>query len=74
MPSTKVREIAAMLNAIHASEDIVTAREKAVRVVEKLAALWLTRAAPTSGPAPRKEWVYELRKQLYEPFSNLTGC
>src|SRR6187551_1578292 len=45
VPSTRVREIAAMLKAIHASEDIVAAREKAVRVVEKLAALRLTRAA-----------------------------
>jgi hypothetical protein len=29
-PSTKVREIAAMLKAIHASEDNAAAREKAV--------------------------------------------
>ena len=29
VPSTKVREIAAMLKAIHASEDIAAAREKA---------------------------------------------
>ena len=36
VPATKVREIAAMLKAIHASEDIVAAREKAVRVIEKL--------------------------------------
>jgi putative transposase len=28
VPSTKVREIAAMLKAIHASEDIAAAREK----------------------------------------------
>jgi hypothetical protein len=34
-----VREIAAMLKAIHASEDIVAAREKAVRVIEKLRGL-----------------------------------
>src|SRR5262249_45853151 len=45
VPSTKVREIAAMLKAIHASEDIVAAREKAGRVVEKLAALRLNLAA-----------------------------
>jgi hypothetical protein len=32
VPSTKVREIAAMLKAIHASEDIAAAREKATRV------------------------------------------
>jgi hypothetical protein len=45
VPSTKVREIAAMLKAIHASEDIVAAREKAVRVTEKLRSPRLTRAA-----------------------------
>jgi transposase-like protein len=32
VPSTKVREIAAMLKAIHASEDLAAAREKANRV------------------------------------------
>ena len=31
VPSTKVREIAAMLKAIHASEDLAAAREKAIR-------------------------------------------
>jgi hypothetical protein len=45
VPSTKVREIAAMLKAIHASEDIAAAREKAVRVIEKLRASRLTIAA-----------------------------
>src|SRR5262245_36203692 len=34
VPSTKVREIAAMLKAIHASEDLAAAREKAIRVIE----------------------------------------
>src|SRR5207244_3633210 len=34
VPSTKVREIAAMLKAIHAGEDIAAAREKAIRVIE----------------------------------------
>ena len=53
VPSTKVREIAAMLKAIHASEDIVAAREKAVRVVEKLSALRLTRAAELVAAAAR---------------------
>jgi transposase-like protein len=37
VPSTKVREIAAMLKAIHASEDIVAAREKTIQVIEKCA-------------------------------------
>ena len=35
VPSTKVREIAAMLKAIHAGEDIVAARQKAVQVMER---------------------------------------
>ena len=45
VPSTKVREIAAMLKAIHASEDLAAAREKAIRVIEKLRGLRLSRAA-----------------------------
>src|SRR5215472_18055340 len=45
VPSTKVREIAAMLKAIHTSEDIAAACEKAVRVIEKLRGLRLARAA-----------------------------
>src|SRR5712672_3706292 len=45
VPSTKVREIAAMLKAIHASEDIAAAREKAIRVIEKLRGLRLSSAA-----------------------------
>jgi transposase-like protein len=45
VPATRVREIAAMLKAIHASEDVVAAREKAIRVIEKLRGLRLTKAA-----------------------------
>ena len=45
VPATKVREIAAMLKAIHASEDIVAAREKAIRVIEKLRGSRLIKAA-----------------------------
>ena len=45
VPSTKVREIAAMLKAIYASEDVAAAREKAVRVIEKLRGLRLTNPA-----------------------------
>jgi hypothetical protein len=36
-----VREIAAMLKAIHASEDVVAARHEAVQVIEKVRALRL---------------------------------
>jgi putative transposase len=46
VPSTKVREIAAMLKAIHAGEDIVAAREKAVQVIEKMRGLRLALTAP----------------------------
>jgi hypothetical protein len=45
VPSTKMREIAAMLKAIHASEDLAAAREKAIRVIDKLRGLRLSRAA-----------------------------
>src|SRR3974390_83589 len=45
VPSTKVREIAVLVKALHASEDIAAAREKAARVIEKLRGLRLTKAA-----------------------------
>jgi hypothetical protein len=44
VPSTKVREIVAILRAIHAGEDIAAAREKAIRVIDNLRALRLARA------------------------------
>ena len=53
VPSTKAREIAAMLKAIHAGEDIVAARQKAVQVIEKLRGLRLTRAAELVAAAAR---------------------
>jgi transposase-like protein len=45
VPSGKVKEVAAMLKAIHAQEDHGAAREKARQVVEKLAAMKLRDAA-----------------------------
>jgi len=45
VPSTKVRDVAAMLKAIHASEDLAAAQEKARQVIAKLRAQRLTRAA-----------------------------
>src|SRR4029078_2989721 len=45
VPSTKVREVAAMLKAIHAGEDTVAARQQAVRGIEKRRGLGLTAAA-----------------------------
>lgn len=44
-PSAKVREVAAMLKAIHAAEDAASARDKAHAVVEKLKAMKLIKAA-----------------------------
>ncbi len=57
VPSTKVREIA-MLKAIHASEDIAAAREKAVRVIEKLRGLRLNRAAELAEAAVEETLTY----------------
>jgi putative transposase len=45
VPNTKVKEVAAMLKAIHAQEDAASAQEKATAVVEKLKALKLKKAA-----------------------------
>ena len=58
VPSTRVREIAAMLKAIHASEDIVAAREKAIRVIEKLRGLRLTKAAEIVEAAVEETLTY----------------
>jgi putative transposase len=58
VPSTKVREIAAMLKAIHAGEDIVAARQKAVQVIEKLRGLRLTRAAELVETAVQETLAY----------------
>jgi transposase-like protein len=45
VPHGKVKEVAAMLKAIHAQEDRQAAREKAQAVVEKLSAMRLPQAA-----------------------------
>jgi putative transposase len=45
VPTTKVKEVAAMLKAIHAQEDAASAQAKAIAVVEKLQALKLKKAA-----------------------------
>ena len=47
-----------MLKAIHAGEDIVAAREKAVRVIEKLRALRLTKAAELVEAAAEETLTY----------------
>ena len=58
VPATKVREIAAMLKAIHASEDIMAAREKAVRVIDKLRGLRLVKAAELAEAAVEETLTY----------------
>src|SRR5262250_1485688 len=58
VPSTKVREIAAMLKAIHAGEDLAAAREKANRVIEKLRGLRLSRAAELVETAVEETLAY----------------
>jgi transposase-like protein len=45
VPTGKVKEVAAMLKAIHAQEGAKAAKEKALQVVEKLRAMWLAKAA-----------------------------
>ena len=45
VPSGKVKEVAAMLKAIHVQEDAEAAREKARQVVEKLRSMKLAKAA-----------------------------
>jgi putative transposase len=45
VPSTKIKEVAAMLKAIHAQEDTASAQVKATAVVEKLHAMKLKKAA-----------------------------
>jgi putative transposase len=45
VPTTKVKEVAAMLKAIHAQEDAESAQDKAMAVVEKLKAMKLKKAA-----------------------------
>ncbi len=45
VPTTKVKEVAAMLKAIHAQEDAASAQAKATAVVEKLQAMKLKKAA-----------------------------
>lgn len=45
MPHGKMKDVAAMLKAIHAQEDIESAREKSRAVIEKLKSMKLQEAA-----------------------------
>jgi len=58
VPSTKVKEVAAMLKAIHAQEDRQAMIEKAEAVVEKLKAMKLPAAAKTVKEGLRQTLTY----------------
>jgi len=58
VPSTKVKEVAAMLKAIHAQEDREAALEKAASVIEKLKAMKLPVAAKTVEEGIRETLTY----------------
>ena len=60
-----------MLRAIPASEDIVAAREKAVRVIEKLRALRLIRAAELVEKGSREDAdLLRLPRRALAAYSN----
>ena len=58
VPRPKMREVAAMLKAIHAAEDVHAAREKALRVGAKLRDLRLTKAAELVGAGIEETLAY----------------
>lgn len=58
VPSTKVKEVAAMLKAIHAQEDRQAALEKAAAVIEKLKGMKLATAAKTVEEGIRETLTY----------------
>ena len=58
VPSTKVKDVAAMLKAIHAQEDREAALEKAALVVEKLKSMKLPTAAKTLEEGIRETLTY----------------
>ena len=58
VPSTKVKDVAAMLKAIHAQEDREAALEKAALVVEKLKGMKLYTAANTVETGIRETLTY----------------
>jgi putative transposase len=58
VPSTKVKEVAAMLKAIHAQEDREASLDKATAVVEKLRAMKLGQAAKTVEEGIRETLTY----------------
>lgn len=58
VPTTKVKEVAAMLKAIHAQEDLAASIEKANAVIEKLKSMKLATAAKTVEEGIRETLTY----------------
>jgi transposase-like protein len=58
VPSTKVKDVAAMLKAIHAQEDREAALEKAALVIDKLKSMKLPAAAKTVEEGIRETLTY----------------
>jgi putative transposase len=58
VPRPKLREVAAMLKAIHAAEDVLAAKEKALQVIAKLREQRLTRAAELVEASVEETFAY----------------
>lgn len=58
VPKTRVREVADMLKAIHAQEDVDAARAKSEEIAAKLEAMRLTKAAETVRTAIQETTTY----------------
>jgi putative transposase len=58
VPRPKLREVAAMLKAIHAAEDVQAAKEKALQVIAKLRKQRLTRAAALVEASVEETFAY----------------
>ena len=63
VPRGRVKEVAAMLKAIHAQEDAAAAREKAQAVVAKLESMKLAQAAQIQPSQPKLLWRSRLVRQ-----------
>ena len=62
VPSTKVKQVALMLKAIHAQESLKAATEKASRIVQELRQLKLAKAAELVGAAIHETLTYYTHK------------
>ena len=70
VPSTKVREVALMLKAIHAQECRTAARAKADEVIAKLKAMRLAKVAGCRGDGRRDPGLLRLPRRALAPDQN----